>query len=559
MPGPVVGEGDKRNLEWVHIDDFSPGCYDGSHISTEDPVVSAPVGAASLKGTWQCASIPGGALAPLPAMTETTTYTVPFPGAVTTLYEVGFIVNPGLDMNGYEIISILEGDDGTNHYVIAASYVPSIASYNEIAGPTETEPTTPGFFGAPYPAFTRMAPSLPNPVPPVLVFPTAVATDLNNVAGHLWVYPSISAPSSFQADDLNSGFPSVSGQLICYGSRVLALAGIDYPWPAGGGINTNENINFTDPPETNNFGSQQTVLGSETPWGYGAWGSVSVGELLLIKKYGGAVILNGDIDAPTSVISIPGVESTGDFVGSAGLTPSGLYYCSQNRGAWVWNGGNTSQKISANIADNFYDCQTDVIESNNYGFFAYHWQKWVMFSKNVIYDPTTGGWWKIFPQTGQGSNGLDLFWWTLTNNGNQILGAPLALSGVDPIWYLTFDNTVPASNYQWQSLPIHVTPNADRLVSVRQIVVRASDPTNTGTATIELDINGVWTETSDAADNPIGLDPTPLRFNVGVSGDNIADVILTLTANNPTSEGSAPIIHSIDIGYAVREGVAVAD
>lgn len=557
MPNKGAPGGENEpTYQWLHIDDFSPGVYDGSHISTESPVVSAPLGAANAVGTFACASIPGGALAPLPALTTTTDYTPDFPGSVTTLYITGFIVTPQLNNGDYEIVTLFEGDDGTDHYVIGLSYVPETASANTITGVTNSSATTSGgIFGAPYPAFTRMSVSGDQPWPPVLVFPGAVSTDSSGTNGHLWVYPELLSPTSFTAQDLIVSGSSITGQVVCYGSRVLCLAGVNFDWPSGTGINTNENINYTDPPLSDSYGEQEDILGAETPWGYGAWGSVSVGQLLLVKKYGGAIMLYGDIGNPSSVIEVPGVEPTGDFVGSAAATPTGLYYCSQNRGAWVWNGGNTSTKISTNIADDFFDMQTDVIESNNYGFFAYSWQKWVLFSKNMIFDTQSNAWWVIYPNASAGTvghlSGRDIFWWCLTQDGNQILGAPLAMPTANRTWFSTFDNTVPSPTWQWTSLPIHVVKDADRIVNVREVVIRASDPQNTGTCQVTVTIDG----NAQTNSTTIGVTPTPMRFEFGIKTGQ--DIQITVLGNNTNGSDGAPIMHSIDIAYNVRAQLPV--
>ena len=141
--------------------------------------------------------------------------------------------------------------------------------------------------------------------------------------------------------------------------------------------------------------------------------------------------MSGDINVPSSVISLPGVQSTGDFVGRACPTPMGLVYCSQNQGAWVWNGGNISQKFSQALNDSFFDLETGNIESNNYGFFVEHWQKWVMFSGNVWYDTDTGSWWNIYPKHGTTIGALvgkNIWWYSLTRDQNRILAAPLILN-----------------------------------------------------------------------------------------------------------------------------------
>lgn len=557
---------DPHPIQWLHIDDFSPGGYDGSHISTEDVVNSAPLGACSLRQTWACAAIVGGALGPLPGRKVVKPFSTigGLPGAATLALLAGVAITPELNNGGNELVTIVEADDGTNHFVKATSFNDNTLALNTISGPTQTYGTTPGFFGAPYPAYTRMnAGGTPGPPPPgpVLVFPSPGPSGASE--GSLWVYPKLSTPTAFTAQDLiTHGSPpsSISGQVICYGNRVIVIAGVTYQWPTGGGVNTNENFNYTDPPESATFGDQQTIMAVEIPWGYGGWGTVSVGELLLIKKIGGGVILNGDINVPTSIIRMPGIQPTGLIVGQARATPMGLIYCSENRGAWLWNGGNVSQKISKNIADEFFDLEHNVIGSNNYGFNVFHWQKWIMFSNNVIYDMDTGSWWQLYPKKGITSGpltGQDIWWYNQSNVGNQIIVSPLVVTANADPWASYFDNTFPSPHYQWQSLPIHVTQNADRVVDVREIIVRASDPTATGTATISGSVNGA----ALTPINPvtIGPNPTTVRFNVGTGARGIYDIIVTLIADNPTANGSAPIIHSVDIGWRARAQTAVVN
>lgn len=546
--------------QWLHIDDFSPGCYDPSNISTVEPVTGQAPGAADITGTFACSVIKGGSLGPLPALVSSVPYATfgGFPGTSTVTLLAGFIVVPQLDDGNYEVVAIFESDDGTSHYVKTYSWQPASSSLHAISGPTYTGTTSPGFFGAPYPAFTRLnATGTGNP-PPKLVFPTA--GDSGHVTGHLWVYPSILAPTTFVADDIAG--TTFIGQVVCYGNRVICLVGQNYGWPAGGGVNTNENFNFTDPPESNAYGNQMEILAIEMPWGYGAFGSVSVGELLLVKKYGGAVILNGDINVPTSTIRIPGVTPTGDFVGRASATPIGLIYCSQDRGAYLWNGGSESKKISQNIHDSFFDLESGRLQTNNYGFFVEHWQKWVLFSGNVWFDTETESWWNVYPKKGTTVGSLvgkDFFWYSLTQNGNQMLAAPLELQSSGESVYSVIDNTVASNQYQWTSLPIHVTPNADRTLDVRQIIVRCSDPSNSGVATIKVSTpNGSFTETSVAANTPIGSDPTMLRFNVGLGAQGLQDIVIQILASNSAGH-PAPIIESIDVEYKIGQSVAVAD
>lgn len=561
MPQANEKMGTKRDPgQWIHIDDFSPGCYDPSNISTAEPVTGQAPGSADITGTFACSVIKGGSLGPLPALVSSVPYSTfgGFPGASTLTLLAGFIVTPQLDDGNYEVVAIFESDDGASHYLKTFSYEPATASLHAISGPTITSASQAGFFGAPYPAFTRLNASGTGNPAPKLVFPTA--DDSGHTTGHLWVYPSILAPTTFVADDIAGS--TFIGQVITYGNRVICIVGQNYGWPAGGGVNTNENFNYTDPPESNSYGNQNEIFAVETPWGYGAWGTVSVGELLLVKKYGGGVILNGDINTPTSIIRIPGLEPTGDFVGRTCSTPIGLIYCCQNRGAWLWNGGSESQKISQNIHDTFFDLQTGRLQTNNYGFNVEQWQNWVLFSGNVWYDTNTNSWWNIYPKKGTTVGSLvgkDFWWYSLTQNGNQMTAAPLELNSNADSVFSVFDNTVASSQYQWKSLPIHVSPNADRVIDIRQIAIRCSDPSNSGAATLTVSTpNGSFSETSIAADTPIGPNPTMLRFRVGLGAQGLQDIVIQILAAN-SGGNPAPIIESIDVEYKVRASISGAD
>lgn len=553
----IKADSGDRVQQWLHLDDFSPGIWDGSYISSANPTISAPLGAAAPGQTFCCASLPQGGLGPLPGIDYINAYEEPFPGTTTSLYVVGFALNPGLQSGAEELIIVLEGDDGTSHYVQAWSTEPATADINSIL--STTNPSTPGFFGAPYPAWTRMStqPVIGDPgyvVPsPVLIFPSAVLTDGHGDQGHLYAYPPVTDPTSYSVQDLIDPTTSgVTGQVVTYNSRVQVLSGVGYAWPIPGGISTNENINYTDPFGSDAYGNQQVILAAEQPWGYGAWGSVSVGELILIKKSGGGVVMNGDISAPNSVIPLPGIESTGDFVGKADASSIGLVYCSQNRGAWLWNGGNTSQKISSQIQDNFYDASSTVIQSNNYGFCASHWQDWVLFSNNWLFDPDTGAWWILWPTTNNGNSkviGYTFWWWQQGRLGYQVYAAPLKLGVTGDFstnWYARFNSETAAGHYSWTSLPMHVVPNATRVVDVTQVIVRCSSPDGTG-GTVTANI-GDWSATTDGV---IGSNPTTFRFNAGNGCLGLSDITLNLTSETAT-DGSAPIIDSVDIGFSTR-------
>jgi len=250
------------------------------------------------------------------------------------------------------------------------------------------------------------------------------------------------------------------------------------------------------------------------------------------------------------------VQSVGDFVGKASAGPMGLVYCSEQRGAWTWNGSNTAQKISQQLRDDFYDATTGSgMQGNNYGFDVYHWQDWILFSNNFMYNMDTGGWWNLYPTTGNGNShvtGATMWWWYEGRFGNQMYAAPIDFTTTSLAWYYLFDEKVPAPHWQWQSLPIHVTPNADRVLDVRQVVVRLSDPSASTHATATVTVNGTVLGTVT------GIPGTPMayRFDAGVTG--IQDIVVKITGDNAVS-GSSPILHSIDIGWQDRAGIPVSN
>ena len=547
---------DKPELLWVHLDDFSSGVYDASYVTRAEPIVPAPLGAANAEETFCCASLPGGGLGPLPKLTHVGGYSPSFPSGVTTIYMTGMIVNPGLQNGDTEIVVMLESDSGSTHYFTAASYALtptfSTESYNIIE--TISASTQPGIFGSPYPTWTRGRITTPTTKPgsPILVFPAAFTHDTHGNRGHVFVYPSQLAPTTFTCQDLvqpTVTTTGIAGQVVCYSNRILTLAGIDYTWPTGGGISTNENIDFTTPPNGLTLSDQDTVLVAEFPWGYGAAGSISTGELLLVKKEGGGVVVNGDIANPASVIYLPGIMPTGDFYGHTGASDIGLFYCSEGRGAYLWNGGNASQKISNQLRDDFFDCQTGVIDSNNYGFFVERWGQFMLFSNNYIYNTLTGSWWVLYPNATNGSSqvtGHTIFHWSQGVRGYQMWGAPLRFTSSNRDWLFLFDNRYAAQHWQWQSLPIHVVPTADHVVDVRQVVVRASCPNSGSTVKVTI---GSWSATSNIA---IGTTPTPIRFNVGMGALGLDDIVVTLNGDQTTATDSSPIIHSVDVGYRVH-------
>jgi hypothetical protein len=557
---PVVqGQPTPENKTWqyFHVEDFTPGCFDASNIATDDASqIPAPLGAAQADSTFCCMALASGGLGALPKMVESFSWETTFPLATTTLYLVGTAITPTIGGTGQPFVA-MEGDNGTDHYYFASALDLTTNVLSLIVTIVATHQT--GIFGSPYPFFTRASktatPQL-HPGTPILVFPAALTHDTHGNSGHVFVYPTPTNRGSYGVKDLVTKTVEIAGQTLGYSSRIVVLSGIAYVWPGGHVTGVNENISFTTPPNSYDLGNQAEWFVAETPFGYGAWGSVSTGELILIKKQGGGLVINGDIEDPSSAIYLPGIQPTGDFVGKAGASEQGLYYCSEDRGAWLWNGGNTSSKISQQLRDAFYDVTSTVIASNNYGFFVARWGSWILFSGNWLYNPTQGSWWTLYPQAANGTSrvpGVNLFWFNQGTFGHQMWANPISITKtVTTKWLWKFTNKIDAPHWQWTSQPIHVTPNADHVVDVRRVIVRVSCPSGTAHPTLTVKI-GTFTATTTVT---IGTAVQAVRFNVGLGAHGLNDIVLQLNGDQTTATDDNVIVHSVDVAYQIRAHVA---
>ena len=402
--------------------------------------------------------------------------------------------------------------------------------------------------------------STQTPGQPVIVFPNggpATATDATS--GQVYMYPDPSNPSVFSALPLITGtgstWSSVAGQVLCYDNRVLCLAGVLYPYPLGGGFDTNEDINYTDPPNSTLYGFQQTVLAAEAPYGYGCGLSISAGELFIVKKRGGAILVTGDIFSP-NVTSLPGVQSTGGFYGRADSGMAGGFYCSEANGAWLWNGGSTSQKISTQLDDDFFMVPASgSIGSANYGFFVQSIGDKVYFSNNWMFDTRTNSWWKYHPDSTQG--GVDLYY-VQPVSGPFIYASPLSFTANNNDWLFRFNLAEAEQHWQWTSLPTTLQTN-DRVSDVREVVIVA---TCTASAACQVTLTildkgaVVWGPTTQSGFVDDG--PDYIRFNTAGLGVTRPQFRINVD-NTVGGVVDMPIIDGYKVRYRPRAHQAVQD
>lgn len=579
MPNQVVPKADdNEGYSWLHIDDFTPGLFTanatGTPAGAQTNYTPQPLGSCS--AVEACIGQPNGGLVPLPWFPETPrewpygTIDTPFifiAGVETnTAYRLNYLMSG--DTEETELISIVEADDGSTFHLVAVnSYIIETgdihAVLHSVSASTET------YWGSPYPQWTRMTEVGSGLDYPVLVFPSVVPTDSQGQNGHMYVYPLITAPTTFNVEDLvaESTTPGAfTGQLVCYDGRILGLiAPNTYTWPDRGDsplFISNEAIEYSDPPGSNDYfptTDDFALLVPENPFGYGAVGSISAGELFLVKKRGGGVLVLGDIDAPSSVTYLPGVQPTGNFYGRGDSTQLGFVYCSQGFGAWVWNGANVSQKISTQLQDDFFDVldEAGLSNSENYGFFVKRWGDFILFSNGYVYSILTSSWWML-TQPGAGEH--PYYHYTDAKDNHQIYVMPLKVDVTNETFLYTFDTRIGAPHYEWTSTDLyrHVTNIQDRVIDIREVIIKASVavPASGNTITCNLIQNDtiVATQTSDT---PVNVDPTTIRFNFGAKGlENFKIQFLSDSPEQtPGSSTAAPSIWSFEFAYRARAKV----
>jgi hypothetical protein len=228
---------------------------------------------------------------------------------------------------------------------------------------------------------------------------------------------------------------------------------------------------------------------------------------------------------------------------------------------WSWNGSNTSQKISNQLDNDFYlpaEFNT-TFAGNNYGFYVMPFGDWIYTSNNYLYDTKTNSWWRYFPTAGQASlfsvTGNNLFW-VQPVNGNEIYGVVFSFDNAHKTFMYRFDPASPANNWQWQSLPIHLTNN--RQIIIREIVIRASSTGGNSAGTFKVTVFHRGTQvgsvtTTGSGTDVIGASPVMIRMPIGAvsaGGTPFAGEDITVRINAFGNAGSAPILHDIAIGWS---------
>ncbi len=538
------------NLQWVSLQDFSPGIY--SRTGTYGTVAApAPLGAAQVTNTYRCVSLPGGGLGPLPARVADWGIANPEAVAPTSGYWiVGFFsfgpqsIGVGGQTAYFDSLfvsvayQVAGGQQRHRLYQIRTFETGTPVSTLKLidSGYTSTNYFEPATFCS-----SRMNSTDPTmPGTPVVVtcwYTPGGASDL-----YVSTFPDPSTAGVTAMFDLST---SRHGDVIGHQGRVVLAEWTAYAFGTTGGMQTNEQISFTDPANSITLGSQQEVFAQEYPNGYGAWGSISAGELFLVKHQGGGVIISGDIANP-SITRLPGVVSTGGMISNhAASTPSGLFYASQYDGVYSWRGGDTSQKVSLPLDDNFLAITNMPSVAGGALWNAAQqvsfeaWGDWVVATHNYLFDIMGGGWWRL-----EDPDLVDLVYWSRGFNSKHLHGATNYFAQDAASIAHTWDRATPSTSWSWQSHPIPAT--IDRLTEVREMVLLAQ---GTGTVTVTLTgIDPAGADTTRAEVFTVTHTAQPQRLRPAVGGTFIKGYNVMARIQSDGGSAAAPVVYALHLG-----------
>ena len=570
-------------LHYLDVTDFRPGIVSDYRAPVSAGITQdLPPGTAA-EGTVRCIALTTGALAPLPALSATLTAdlpTVTLAGSVTPavykpigLWSLGPMwKNDGVAVPtqsadfqdeihvAYEFISTAAGVFHRNLiWAVIKAYMPTIPS------PTTITKTGASYASAPNLTISSrgMSHTITRARDADFEYPgyPCVFTEwadtppyqTGDAVWYVWPNPTIAGlptdtPYS-QAVTFN-GNGIYCATVIGHQGRVIFLLDSKFDHGLNGQFLSNEQFGATDPPNslppTNNFASPFAPtltpifsLDPQQPGGYGSWGSISFGELMLIKRAGGALHVLGDIlGTNTLVTRMAGVTPTGNLTNRASQTPNGLVYCVDNDGAYIWNGDNVSHKVSK-LADRFYD-RTDGNPSA--GIFIRHapWGDWVVFPNNWLYDTLTDSWWQLeAPATytsvmvAESMAATRLLYTVAADNTGQVS---------------VFDRLQPASTYVWVSHPIQVTEQT--LIDVLDVEVGVSHNASIlGEVDVQVELaDGSFS--GGSAFHFTAISTTIQRLRLPLAARHLPHIRLKVTVKGDVAgKGPAPVLSEIKVGW----------
>lgn len=557
------------SLKWLVLDDFTPGIIQrlGQSRSGYGP---APLGAAAASGTYRCYALPGGGLAPLPrrtfSMIPPDTAAV-FNGA-TQVFNSGFKAHPkfswgpafGTTAPEFAIRDIRNTSDPTfnvnfymgHEYTTAATPTEQRIAIvrHDFTGGAWTHRLLQSITGANAQVTGRTSPvyfvqtALTEPggagVPETVVVWMVVKAQRTTA-------PSTDAQtrSAMEPGPLNTGTSIQTldfvGIPIAHQGRVVSIRRVvSY-------VNSTDkryiqSDNWMD--WTSVGTADQETLGSlinyfpETPFGSGAWASVSASDLFIVKHFGGGVLIQGDLNNPM-VRRLPAVPSTNGSECVGVMTQLGFIYGVNRGGVYAWQGGDGAELLSGQLDQDFWLPADTTTFQNFQGQFSTIGDL-ILCPNNWVYSITTKSWWRI-----EDTASLIFHMFDVDPTSAYLYATPVSFNPGDTPAVYGFRQDQGASSYRWTSQPILTTDS--RQASIDEIVLTAQ---GNGTVTITIDGQAV------AFDIASATSPVRIRKTLGRSVD-----VLTLQVDSTETTGGvvgAPIIYEIRLGLKEERGLPTA-
>lgn len=574
--------GNEQGFQWSVIDNFSPGIwsqtYGHSGLST---LQKAPRGAAVHENTYGCHALPNGSLVAMPGQSQL--YTLASPD--TSVSVDGYLIT-GIQSFG-PVIRAGDVQGGTNTNVFDCLYV-SLEWRSTSAGPNQRKKciirvnshATPASTATVSAVFT----SADNKVDGVYwgtswavqrMFDTGgtllracLATEWTSrhnltqgggAVGESRVH-LLPSPDGAAEDMAFTGASITAGPILAHQNRVVQMT-----MPTAGnptatfGPSTytiaNDLISFTNPSwwtASLFFAVFNQRLATESPHGYGSWGSMSTGELWLCKRGGGAVIIAGDVSNPI-ITRLPGVESTGMRTGRAVHTPHGLIYLVDGNGAWIWNGGNTSEKLSPQIDDTFLESTRTNLVPGSTDYHIALWGDLVVFPGNYVFDLTSRSWWQL---ANPGLFNGQMWCGGLARNAHYVFGAvpSFAQSGTNQV--AIYDHGVQGTGYSWQS---HILEESvGRRIDIRAVEVEMVPITGSSGYDISLTVSIIDKTGNVPTKTQLVTVPAlhrPLKVRLTLSAEAVTSTSIRIQVSS-TGGVAAPITNSIAYYWREAQGTS---
>lgn len=552
------------NIEWVAITDFSPGIWSDVRQFAGGGETRAPLGAASPDNTYGCRSLASGALGPMPARTNTIDFTdFPNSGNTHRYYITGMNANLGYIIPttgttsaertavhlGLLHIHATERDyRWMRHRLYDSAASPEIeligtAQTTSGESATSVEPRQASIFT------TRMNTTTPtSPGRPVTVHvwtgkPLEVA-DLDRLAA---VHPAEATPTTNAVADIGATQRDYF-RAIGHQNRVVMLQYVNYSVGSGGAqVSTIDNWWYTDPNDNSLTNSVADFFTVENPTSIADMGSMTANELIVIKSQGGGFVVRGSIEDPT-VINLPNLYSPLDgfeAVFRGVNTNAGFMYSGGHGGVYLWDGGERSVDVSANLDGAFWwkDIDSKYSDMNRWlegQGQAAQWHDLTVLPRLWCWDNNTGGWWRLEnPADIDADDDLLPIHASVSNYFGRLYLSRWTVTEAAPEYLYVYQPDVSREDYSWESQPL--PPKENRHMQAREVVVVASGATQTVTVTVTNEAG-----TNDTASWTLNsTNPTVLRSPIKIEG---RDLRVKIAVDGTGSSNVGAIVHEIRLG-----------